>query len=150
LVSAEISPGTAQVLGWTESEAKKCAEIPFVFLVEEGHETAADLDLTTPHGACTLRGRLTVGDLIREGYCYLRLEHDKALRVASASVDDGGRFTLHTRSAGTYRLVIHAGAGHYEYKLVTDLVTLEPGNNAWEKTLSEDLWTGEGIRLDAD
>ena len=90
---------------------------------------------------------LTVEDKITEGYCKLLLEGPYALQVSFSGVDEEGRFELAARP-GTYRLVINAGPGHYQYKTVTDLVELQEGDNTWERDLPVDLWDGEGIRLD--
>ena len=57
---------------------------------------------------------------------------------------------LTTRAPGTYRLVIHAGPSHYRYRLVTDLVTLAPGETSWERSLTSEEWKEEGVRLDRE
>ncbi len=91
---------------------------------------------------------MTVGRQIREGYAYLQLVGEQALRIAFSGVDDGGNFELVTRAPGTYRLVVHAGPGHHQYRLVTDLVTLGLGETGWDRTIAEVDWKEEGVRLD--
>ena len=97
---------------------------------------------------CVLEGRISVGDKIQEGYSELLLEGPHALDLDFSGIDENGRFRLVARTLGIYRLVINAGPGHHQYKTITDLVELVPGTTTWERDLSVDLWTGEGIRLD--
>jgi len=148
LVSVELSPGQLQGLGWSEADGKTCRETPFVFEEREGAITNADLDLHQPCGSCRLRGKLTVGDQITEGYVYLLLLGPQVMRFANGGVDSEGRFELATRAPGRYRLVVHAGPGHHRYRLVTDLVTLVPGETVWERSLTLTEWKEDGVRLD--
>ncbi|HEX6884511.1 MAG TPA: hypothetical protein VF530_14135, partial [Planctomycetota bacterium] len=150
LLAPELSPGALQALGWSAKDGELARATPFVLSVTEGRETLANLDLRQPGGSCRLRGTLTVGDQIRAGYAYLLLPGEHPIRVASCGVAEGGRFELATRAPGTYRLVVHAGPGHYEFRLVTDLVTLVDGEQSWERSLTPDQWKEEGVRLDPE
>ncbi len=47
-------------------------------------------------------------------------------------------------------MVIQAGPGHHQYRLVTDLVTLTPGETVWERGLTLSEWKDEGVRLDRE
>src|SRR5262249_31924793 len=103
-----------------------------------------------PSGVCLLRGRLQVANQIREGYAYLILIGDQALRISTGGVDSQGRFELTTRVPGRYRLVINAGPEHHEYRLVTDIRTLSEGMTSWERTLTINEWKENGTRLDQE
>jgi hypothetical protein len=150
LVVPELPPGRLQELGWSVEDGKTCLSLPHVFELAEGRTTRGDVALETPGGTCRLRGMLSVGDQIREGYAYLLLNGAQRLRIASAGVDAEGRFQLATRAPGRYRLVVHAGPGHHRYRLVTDLVTLAPGETVWERSLTLIEWKEEGVRLDRE
>jgi hypothetical protein len=150
LVVPELPPGVLQELGWSAQHLEECLATPHVFELTEDRTTTGDVLLETPGGICRLRGRLTVGDRIREGYAYVLLTGAQRLRIAFASVDVEGRFELTTRAPGRYRLVIHAGPGHHQYRLVTDLVTLTPGETVWERSLTLTEWKEEGVRLDRE
>lgn len=148
MIVATIPPGLAQEMGWSEEDVEACAKVPLLVCLNAGEVTRADLDLRQPRGGCRLRGRLVVGDQITEGYCYLRAEGSPALRLPTGGVDKQGRFALATRTPGQYRLVIHAGPGHYQYQFVTDLVELSRGETVWEREIAEEDWK-DGERLDA-
>jgi hypothetical protein len=94
----------------------------------------------TMGGSCSFRGPRAEpkAGQIREGYAYLLLTGAQRLRIASSDVDSEGRFELSTRAPGRYRLVVHAGPQHHRYRLVTDLVTLVPGETVWERSLTLD------------
>lgn len=132
-------------LGWSKAKAEDESH-PFVVEVEEEKTTACDIALGADP-LCILEGRLTAGDKIREGYGKLLLEGPYALDVSFSGVDERGRFRLVARRPGTYRLLLHAGPGHYQYSLVTDLVGLTPGTTTWERDLPVERWS-EGVRLD--
>jgi hypothetical protein len=150
LVVPELSPGKLQELGWSEADGKTCIGTPHVFEIAEGRTTTGEVKLETPGGTCRFRGTLAVGDQIREGYAYLLLTGAQRLRIAFAGVDAEGRFELATRAPGRYRLVVHAGPGHHQYRLVTDLVTLAPGETVWKRNLTLTEWKEEGVRLDRE
>ncbi|NOT28874.1 MAG: carboxypeptidase regulatory-like domain-containing protein [Planctomycetes bacterium] len=150
LVVAELSPGELQELGWSTEDGRTSRATPHVVEVVEGGTTSADVNLATPGGACRLRGTLVVEDQIREGYAYLLLTGAQRLRIASGGVDSEGRFELATRAPGRYRLVVHAGPKSNRYQLVTDLVTLVPGETVWERSLTLDEWKKPGVRLDRE
>lgn len=150
LVVPELPPGRLQELGWSVEDGKTCLATPDVFELVEGRTTTSDVGLEAPGGTCRLRGTLAVGDQIREGYAYLLLTGAQRLRIASAGVDAEGRFELAARAPGRYRLVVHAGPGHHQYRLVTDLVTLAQGETIWERSLTLTEWKEEGVRLDQE
>lgn len=133
-------------LGW-EIPRVDDVMVPHVLDIEAGRTTRHDIDLGTGK-LCRLRGRLSVGNKIREGYCRLLTEGSYALEVSSSGVDEKGGFEVVAREPGIYRLVIDAGPGHHQYKTVTDLVELSSGENTWERDLPISLWEGRGIRLD--
>ena len=122
---------------------------PRVVRVEEGKSTRLDIELGAEK-LCHLRGRIRVGDVLRDGFCELVTEGDQALDVSLAGLGKNGRFHLVAREPGTYRLVISAGPGHHDHGTITDLVELKPGRNSWERDFPADRWNPEGIRLDGD
>ena len=149
LLHLKIGGTVANRLGYSAEQVAAYDSIPWVVDVVEGGSTASPIDLARAD-VCRLDGRIQVGNKISEGYCKLLLEGPVQLDVAFGGIDRGGdgKFTLATRTPGKYRVVINAGPGHYQYKVITDLVDLAPGLNAWEKNLTVDRWEGAGIRLD--
>ncbi len=140
-------PGTiASDVGFDSPFLERCIDVPWIFDVPKGATARADIDLRT-ETLCTLDGTLTVGDNIKEGYAQLLLEPPLALTTAFGGVE-AGRFELVARRPGRYRLLINAGPGHDQYKVITDLIDLVPGKNQWHRDLPVDQWDGNGIRID--
>jgi len=149
LLSVELSPGKLQELGWSAADGELCRRTPFAFDVGDGRETAAEIELAHPEGPCRLRGQLTVAGMTGAGgYAWLELDGPQALRLASASMDSSGHFQLSARAPGRYRLVVDVGRGCGDSYLVTDLVTLAPGDTDWVRHPTRRDRKDEGVRLD--
>jgi hypothetical protein len=144
----KVTPTGTQIsdLGWSRAQAEAESH-PHVVQVEDQKTTPCDLALGADR-LCVLEGRLAIGDKIREGYAQLLLEGPFALKLDFSGWDDQGRFQLTARRPGTYRLLLHAGPGHHQYKTITDLVELTPGTTAWERDLPVERWSGDDLRLD--
>ncbi len=149
LMKLSLSGSLVDRLGWTSKRAADFQKAPWVIRIKAGETTKLDLDITRDD-LCRLEGHIRVGDKLQEGYCYLELDGDMPLRLPLGEFARGGsgELSLLTHTPGPYRIVIQAGPGHHQYKIITDLLHLSTGTTNWEKDVSADRWEGEGIRLD--
>ncbi len=127
--------------------AKRCFDVPWLFDVVADSTAHVELDLAADT-FCTLEAQLKIGVLVNSGYAELFLEAPLALNPTVAPIDTTGHFTLRTRRAGHYRIIVHPGIGNGVDRFVTDVVELALGTNAWNKELTPATWTGRGVRFD--